>query len=155
MGKAFIVEEAELMNAAAQNALLKTLEEPYGRTLIILLTDQPNSLLQTIRSRCQMVRFASLDRSLVERELIARKIDPAMARDAAIIAEGSLGLSLRYIEDDIISRLLSDGVVWYNLVMRPRSPLYKVYLLLATIGAGVAVYYAFKYIDLLNRSANP
>jgi hypothetical protein len=39
--------------------------------------------------------------------------------------------------------------------MRPRSPLYKVYLLLATIGAGVAVYYAFKYIDLLNRSANP
>jgi DNA polymerase-3 subunit delta' len=115
MGKAFVVEEAELMNAAAQNALLKTLEEPYGRTLIILLTDQPNSLLQTIRSRCQMVRFASLDRSLVERELIARKIDPAMARDAAIIAEGSLGLSLRYIEDDIISRALE----LEQLLMRP------------------------------------
>ena len=60
-GKVFVVEQADLMNAQAQNALLKTLEEPYGRTLIILLTDQPGALLATIRSRCQMVRFASLD----------------------------------------------------------------------------------------------
>lgn len=40
-GKVFIVEEADLMNANAQNAILKTLEEPAGRTLIVLLTDQP------------------------------------------------------------------------------------------------------------------
>src|SRR5579862_9780989 len=44
-GKVFVIEQAELMNAAAQNAMLKTLEEPMGRALIILLTDQPNSLL--------------------------------------------------------------------------------------------------------------
>src|SRR5687768_7537167 len=44
-GKAFVLKEADLMNAAAQNALLKTLEEPLGRTLIILLTDQPAALL--------------------------------------------------------------------------------------------------------------
>src|SRR5215218_8698014 len=49
--------EAELMNATSQNRLLKTLEEPYGRALIILLTDQPGALLPTIRSRCQTVRF--------------------------------------------------------------------------------------------------
>src|SRR3954471_24763569 len=47
-GKVFVVEEAELMNAAAQNSLLKTLEEPLGRTIVVLLTDQPDALLPTI-----------------------------------------------------------------------------------------------------------
>src|SRR3954447_18317132 len=59
-GKVFVIEQAELMNAQAQNALLKTLEEPAGRTVIVLLTDQPGALLPTIRSRCQVVRFAGL-----------------------------------------------------------------------------------------------
>ncbi len=51
------------MNPSAQNALLKTLEEPYGRTLIVLLTDNPMRLLPTIRSRCQMFRFGELSRA--------------------------------------------------------------------------------------------
>src|SRR6185295_1770830 len=68
-GKVFVIEQADLMTAQSQNALLKTLEEPAGRTLIILLTDQPGGLLPTIRSRCQTVRFAPLDAKVVEREL--------------------------------------------------------------------------------------
>src|SRR5262249_46828703 len=51
VGKVFVIEQAELMNPQAQNAMLKTLEEPAGRTLIILLTDQPGALLATVRSR--------------------------------------------------------------------------------------------------------
>ena len=55
-GKVFVIEEAETMNASAQNALLKTLEEPHGRTLIILLTDQPESLLPTYAARtCSLI----------------------------------------------------------------------------------------------------
>src|SRR6185312_16438132 len=75
-GKVFVVEQAELMNPQAQNALLKTLEEPAGRTLIVLLTDQPNALLPTIRSRCQLISFASLDSQVVRDQLAARGIDP-------------------------------------------------------------------------------
>lgn len=101
-GKVFVVEEAETMNAAAQNGLLKTLEEPYGRTLLILLTDQPNQLLQTIRSRCQIVRFGSLATETVIRELRQRGHDQATAEDAATFAEGSLGLALKWIEDGVI-----------------------------------------------------
>lgn len=101
-GKVFVVEEAELMNAPAQNSLLKTLEEPFGRTLIILLSDQPESLLATIRSRTQTVRFHALDKSLVARELQDRGIDPATAKHAAELAEGSLGTALRWIEDGVI-----------------------------------------------------
>ena len=79
----------------------KTLEEPAGRTIIILLTDQPESLLATIRSRCQMIRFAALDRKLVTSELGRRGIDPATADEAAGWTEGSLGAAIKLIEDGV------------------------------------------------------
>src|SRR5688572_2616112 len=101
-GKVFVVEQADAMNAQAQNALLKTLEEPLGRTLIILLTDQPAALLPTIRSRCQTIRFGSLDEAVVRRELEKRGIDKATAADAAAMSEGSLGVALKWIEDGVI-----------------------------------------------------
>jgi DNA polymerase III delta' subunit len=101
-GKVFVIEQAEMMNAQAQNAMLKTLEEPAGRTLIILLTDQANSLLATIRSRCQMVRFALMDEARVRQELARREIAPAIAADAAVLSRGSLGLALKWIEDGVI-----------------------------------------------------
>ena len=104
-GKVFLVEEADLMNANAQNALLKTLEEPAARTLIILLTEQPDALLPTIRSRAQLVRFGFLDESLVRRELSRRGIDKsAAAADAARFTEGSLGVALRWLEDGVVER---------------------------------------------------
>jgi DNA polymerase-3 subunit delta' len=104
VGKVFVVEEADLMNASAQNTLLKTLEEPFGRTLIILLTDQPDALLPTIRSRCQLIRFALLDEKIVKQQLRERGIDSETAAQAARFAEGSLGLSLKWIQDGVIER---------------------------------------------------
>ena len=102
-GKVFVVEQAELMNAAAQNAMLKTLEEPAGRTLIVLLTDQPGALLPTIRSRCQVVRFAALPEALVRRELEARGIDKKDAEEASRLAGGSLGVALKWLEDGVVA----------------------------------------------------
>jgi hypothetical protein len=58
--KVFIVDEADLLDARGQNALLKTLEEPPAGTVIILVTAFPDDLLPTIRSRCQRVAFAPL-----------------------------------------------------------------------------------------------
>lgn len=102
-GKVFVIEQAELMNPQAQNAILKTLEEPAGRTLIILLTDQPNSLLATIRSRCQTVRFAFLHADRVQNELARRGVDAALAAQAAALSRGSLGIALKWIEDGVIA----------------------------------------------------
>lgn len=59
--KVFIIDEAELIDHNGQNALLKTLEEPPPKTYIFLITSRPERLLATIRSRCQHVRFGSLD----------------------------------------------------------------------------------------------
>ena len=102
-GKAFVIEQAELMNPLAQNALLKTLEEPAGRSVLILLTDQPGALLPTIRSRCQLIRFKALPEALVKRELEKRGIDKATAADAATLAGGSLGVALKWIEDGVVA----------------------------------------------------
>ena len=102
VGKVFVVEQAELMEPPAQNAMLKTLEEPAGRALILLLTDSPGLLLPTIRSRCQMIRFAPLEPGIVQKQLADRKIDLATARDAASLADGSLGVALKWIEDGVV-----------------------------------------------------
>jgi DNA polymerase-3 subunit delta' len=101
-GRVFVVEEAETMNAAAQNSLLKTLEEPFGRTLIVLLTDQPGCLLPTIRSRAQTVVFNALDAGLVIKELARRGIDAVTAKRAAELSEGSLGMAIKWIEDGVV-----------------------------------------------------
>jgi DNA polymerase-3 subunit delta' len=102
-GKIFVIEQAELMSTAAQNATLKTLEEPSGQTCIILLTDQPGLLLPTIRSRCQTVQFAPLDEAMVKQELAKRGIDAAAAADAAAMSEGSLGRALQWAQDDVVA----------------------------------------------------
>lgn len=100
-GKVFIVEEAELMNSQAQNAMLKTLEEPSGRTLIILLSDQPHALLSTIRSRTQTVRFQPLSDEEALKVVTARGVDASQAQRAISLAGGSPGLAIRWIEDGL------------------------------------------------------
>jgi len=67
--KVLIVDSAEAMNDAAQNAFLKTLEEPPGDSLIILISAMPQSLLPTIRSRCQELKFQPLPRPVLAEEL--------------------------------------------------------------------------------------
>lgn len=100
-GKVFIVEEAELMNSQAQNAMLKTLEEPSGRTLIVLLSDQPHALLSTIRSRTQTVRFGPLTDADALAVATGRGIDASLAQKAITLAGGSPGLAIKWIEDGV------------------------------------------------------
>lgn len=70
-----VIDPAEAMNAAAQNALLKTLEEPTPATLIVLVADQPWRLTATIRSRCQRVEIAVPASDDAEAWLRTRGID--------------------------------------------------------------------------------
>ncbi len=95
--RVFIIEEADRMNAASANALLKTLEEPPPTAHLILLTARSASLLLTIRSRCQTIRFAPLTAGEIERYLIDnRKRAGADARLAAQLANGRLGVALAF-----------------------------------------------------------
>lgn len=77
--KVVIVEPAEAMTSNAANALLKTLEEPTPGSFLLLCSDQPASLMATIRSRCQRVNFAPAQSSLALPWLAERLADPAKA----------------------------------------------------------------------------
>jgi DNA polymerase-3 subunit delta' len=68
--RVFVVEAAEALRDESQNALLKTLEEPPEYAHLILLTSEPEALLETIASRCQPVDFAPLSAEVLEAELL-------------------------------------------------------------------------------------
>ena len=93
--KVLIVDQAESMNAASANAFLKTLEEPPGDALIILITAMPRSLLPTIRSRCQEILFHPLPRNTLARALMDKRgLSEGDAWFIAALAQGSMGRGL-------------------------------------------------------------
>jgi DNA polymerase-3 subunit delta' len=92
--RVILIDGAEAMTEEASNALLKTLEEPTGDTLFLLLTPQDRQLLPTIRSRCQLLRFGPLPRADVHRLLLQRDVHPDTATVAAAFSDGSLGAAL-------------------------------------------------------------
>ncbi|MEC9372951.1 MAG: hypothetical protein VYC34_03870, partial [Planctomycetota bacterium] len=103
--RVFIIDEAELLNIATQNAILKTLEEPPAGAVIILVTSNAERLLPTIQSRCQRVSFETLDneamRQWMERleESRGRKVGPAERKWVVEqFASGSPGRALTAIE---------------------------------------------------------
>ena len=95
-----IIEQAEKMNANAQNALLKTLENPVGEVMFFLISDAPGGLLSTILSRCQTVRFRELNTEECAGVLTGRGIEPQRAIMLAGLAQGSVGRALELHEDE-------------------------------------------------------
>lgn len=88
--KVFILDEAETMTEQAQNALLKTLEEPPGATLLILIAPEATALLPPIASRCSQLRFAPLPEHTVATWLQGHGCDEGEANLLASLAGGSL-----------------------------------------------------------------
>lgn len=103
MGKAFIVDESELIAPLAQNALLKTLEEPPAGTVIILVTSNEDRLLPTIRSRCQRVAFQALEPEEMNQWVKSRSFDLDAKRLEWVkaFAGGAPGLALLAVECDL------------------------------------------------------
>src|SRR5689334_13293750 len=96
-GKArvFIIDEAEKLNDASANALLKVLEEPPSTSYLILITSRPAMLLPTILSRCQAIRFSPLTPAEIESHLTTNKLaDASSARLRARAAGGSISRAL-------------------------------------------------------------
>lgn len=95
-----VIDQADRMNEAAQNALLKTLEEAPEYALFFLVTEKASSLLPTIRSRCAFIRFAPLTDETVEQRLVEMGIGETQAHQAARNAAGSIGKAYRLLSDD-------------------------------------------------------
>ncbi len=99
-----IIRDSHLMSQEAANALLKTLEEPPEYALIILVADDSN-LLETIVSRCQLLRFFILTDQEIEQYLLDQGIDPAKAGSAARLGQGSISLARRFVEEEALAAI--------------------------------------------------
>lgn len=96
--RVIIIDGAELMNNAAANCLLKTIEEPPSQTIFILLTANRSNLLMTIRSRCMTVNFERISAEKIRDFLILRGVEGSEAENLSIIADGSIGRALKLKE---------------------------------------------------------
>src|SRR3954453_18165860 len=90
-----IIDEADALVPPAQNALLKTLEEPTPSSVFILVAARPDMLLPTVLSRCPQLRFRPLSLEEMTAALIARGRTDADARAIAATADGSLGQAVQ------------------------------------------------------------
>ena len=116
--KVFVIEDADLMNEPAQNALLKTLEEPQSDTVFILSSEHEEELLETIRSRCRAVRLEAVP----EDRLVELLQDQGAAEERALIAarlsEGDVGRARSLILDPARA---DREILWSSIPDRLRS----------------------------------
>jgi DNA polymerase-3 subunit delta' len=107
-----IIDDADALVQAAQNAMLKTLEEPTPSSVFILVTARPDMLLPTVLSRCPQLRFRPLSVADIVSALMARGRSEAEARAVAATADGSLGHALQTSAGDLVeSRELAQRVL--------------------------------------------
>jgi DNA polymerase-3 subunit delta' len=90
-----IIDDADTLLDSAQNALLKTLEEPPSTSVFVLVTAQPDMLLATVRSRCPQVRFAPLSAAEIAAHLqVVHGLAAPAAHATAAASDGSIGRAL-------------------------------------------------------------
>ncbi len=95
-----IIEGAESMTAQAANSLLKTLEEPPGDFVFILVSHAREKMLDTILSRCRIISFAPLYHTTLARALAEKGYDQNQADAAARLSSGRMGTALSLLEPD-------------------------------------------------------
>src|SRR3954452_4108665 len=107
-----IIDDADVLVSAAQNALLKTLEEPTPSSVFILVSSRPDMLLPTVLSRCPQLRFRPLSASDIAAALMDRGHSEAEARAVAASADGSLGQALQASAGELVeSREIAQRVL--------------------------------------------
>lgn len=113
-----IIDSADDLNTNAANAILKLLEEPPARTILLLISHQPSGLLPTIRSRCRELRLSPMPPADLEAALAQAGIDPG-ANTAALaeLAGGSVGEAIRLITLDGL-RLYADLIALIGTLPR-------------------------------------
>jgi DNA polymerase III subunit delta' len=115
--KIFIISNADEMGIDASNTILKTLEEPAGDTLLILTTSRPETLLSTIVSRCQVVRFDPLTEEEIREALVSREqVELDKASLVARLANGSYVRALELLPADV-AELRKDVVDFIRTVL--------------------------------------
>lgn len=109
--KIYIIDEAEKMNVQAQNALLKTIEEPPAYAVILLLTTNADLFLPTIRSRCVMLNLKAVEDSVIRKFLMEEKQVPDYQADICVaFAQGNVGKAIALASSDDFNELKAAAI---------------------------------------------
>ena len=141
-----IIDGAELMNNAAANCLLKTIEEPPSQTIFILLTANRSSLLMTIRSRCRSINFDKIPAEKIYDALISRGVEETEAKNLSIIADGSLGRALK-LKESGGAEIRATAVELLEKISRAELTNEEIF----KRGAEISEWTRDKFADLLNH----
>jgi len=114
--KIYIINQAESMTIEAQNALLKTLEEPPEYAIIILITSNKEALLDTIKSRCEIIKFLPISILDLNNYLINKGIDKNRAQLLSTFARGSIEKAIELSESSDFA-IMRDDIQTYIEIM--------------------------------------
>ncbi len=112
-----ILDPAEQMRAEAHNSLLKTLEEPPSRTIIILVTTNPYMLLETIRSRSRLLQFGEISQEKIAQRLVGEGKTSDEARLAAALSGGSLATAMSFDTNEY-REMRKKAIHFVDLILR-------------------------------------
>lgn len=121
--KVMIIWMADKLNIAASNKLLKLLEEPTDKTLFILITENEEDIIQTIRSRCQVLHFSALSEEAISNHLIEYKnIEEKKARLIAHKSQGNYNIALNLCEDKNDNQSFEEWfIIWVRAAFRAKG----------------------------------
>ena len=109
--KIYIIPEADLLTVQAQNALLKTIEEPPAYAIIFLLTENADTLLPTIRSRCVMLKLRNIKDKLVKKYLMEElQIPDYQAEICAAFAQGNIGRAIMLAKSEHFNEIKEQAI---------------------------------------------
>jgi DNA polymerase-3 subunit delta' len=120
--KVAVIDAAHKMTLEAQNCFLKTLEEPRGDSVIILISENENFLLSTIVSRCQKIKFFPLERKKMEEFLRGKGIEERKIEKILRFAQGRPGMVIEFLENE--KRLEEFEILEKNLVNMKKEEIY-------------------------------
>lgn len=100
--KVIIIKNSDIITIQGQNAILKTLEEPSKDTTIILTVENINLLLDTIISRCQVIKLGRIPTDMIYEFLIKKGVEKDKAFTAANLSDGIVGNGLKFLDDKFL-----------------------------------------------------
>ena len=103
--KIAIIDNAHLMETAAQNSILKILEEPSSYSLIILITENDHQILEPVRSRCQLVKFKPVSSKLIENNIFDKGVNTEDAKLILEVADGRVGYAIKMTEGESVEKV--------------------------------------------------
>lgn len=119
--RAILLEDAQLLTQDAQNALLKTLEEPQEGNVLFLLCTQLEGLLPTVQSRCRLIRMGRLSKEEMRRGLADRGVPPERVEELFAASGGNLGRALEMYADPDYARMAERCVGLLEGLRAPRN----------------------------------